>query len=123
MLLERVGDEHEPFLEPDRPGVGDALDDEVAGILNRRQDVGVRAGGGPVEGGRGPAVQGLVGPLVIGEAAEGGERPLLQRQRGPRRANRLACERLVHPLVGPILLRLGRPGCVGAECRAGATTR
>jgi len=26
VLLEGVGDEHKPFLEPDRPGVGDALD-------------------------------------------------------------------------------------------------
>ena len=31
VLLEGVGDEHQPFLEPDRPSVGDALDDEVAG--------------------------------------------------------------------------------------------
>ena len=77
VLLESISDEHEPFFEPDRPGVGDALDDEVAGVFDRRQDLRVRAGRGPVEGGRGPAAQGLVGPLVIVEAAEGGERPLL----------------------------------------------
>ncbi len=35
VLLEGVRDEHEPFLEPDRPGVGDTLDDEVAGVLDR----------------------------------------------------------------------------------------
>ncbi len=95
VLLEGVGDEHKPFLEPDRPGVGDALDDEVAGILDRRQGVGIRARGGPVERGRRPALQGLVGPLVIVEAAEGGERPLLQRQIGPRGTDRFAFERLV----------------------------
>ncbi len=95
VLLEGVGDEHKPFLEPDRPGVGDALDDEVPGIFDRRQGVGIRARGGPVERGRRPALQGLVGPLVIVEAAEGGERPLLQRQIGPRGTDRFAFERLV----------------------------
>jgi len=49
-----------------------------------------------------------VGPLVIVEAAEGGERPLLQRQRGPRGPDRFAFEHLVHPLVGPVLLRVHR---------------
>jgi hypothetical protein len=58
VLLEGVGDEHEPCLEPDRPGVGDALDDEVARVLDRRQEVGIRAWGGPVEGSRGSTAQG-----------------------------------------------------------------
>ena len=38
-LLEGVGDEHEPLLEPDRPRIGDALDEEVAGILDRGFDL------------------------------------------------------------------------------------
>lgn len=33
VLLEGIGDEQEPFAEPDRAGVRDALDDEVAWAL------------------------------------------------------------------------------------------
>jgi len=41
MLLERVGEEEQPLAEADRAGVGDALDDEVPGVLHRRQGAGV----------------------------------------------------------------------------------
>ena len=53
VLLQRVGDEEQFLLEPERPGVRDALHDEMAGILDRGQDSGIGARGGPVEGGRG----------------------------------------------------------------------
>ena len=117
-MLEGVGDKHEPLLEPDRPGVGDALDDEVAGVLDRRQDSGIRTAGESVEGGRRPAVQGLVRPLVIVEVAAGGEGPLPQRQIGARRPDRLAFERLVHPLVRSVLLGLGREGPLVLDAQA-----
>ena len=35
VLLQRVGDEEQAFLEPKRPRVRDALHDEMAGILDR----------------------------------------------------------------------------------------
>ena len=45
VLLERVGDEEQALLEAEGAGVGDALDDEVAGILDRRAGLpGTRAG-------------------------------------------------------------------------------
>ena len=34
VLLERVGDKEQPLFEADGTGVGDALDDEVPGILD-----------------------------------------------------------------------------------------
>lgn len=37
VLLERIGDEEQAFLQADGAGVGDARDDEMAGILDRRQ--------------------------------------------------------------------------------------
>lgn len=37
-LLEGLGNEHKPLPDPDCPGVGDALEDEVAGTLDWRQD-------------------------------------------------------------------------------------
>ena len=39
VLLERVGEEQEPLLQADGAGVGDALDDEVTGILDRLKKV------------------------------------------------------------------------------------
>ena len=108
MLLERVGDEEQAPLEAKGAGIGDALDDEVPGIFDRRQGAGVLAGGGPVERCRRPALQELVGALVVVLAAESIERPLLRGERGPGRPNRLALQRLVHPLVGPVLLGVGR---------------
>lgn len=53
----------------------------------------MRTWGRSVEGGRGSTAQGLVRLLVIVEAAESGERSLLQRQICLRQANRLAFER------------------------------
>lgn len=110
VLLEGVGDEHEPFLEPDRPGVGDPLDDEGAGILDRGQDSGIRAGGGPEESGRRAAAQGLVGSLAIVEATEGGEGPLLERQRGA------GGGRIASPL-SVLDLRSWAPFCCGCAGR------
>jgi hypothetical protein len=41
---QRVRDEQQPRLEPERAGVGDLLDDEVSRVLDRRQRAGVCAG-------------------------------------------------------------------------------
>ena len=76
MLLERVGDEEQAPLEAKGAGIGDALDDEVPGIVDRRQGAGVLARGGPVERGRRPALQELVGALVVVLASESIERPV-----------------------------------------------
>ena len=78
--------------------------DAVVELLQADRVLLARARGGPVEGGRGPAAQGFVRTLRIVEAPEGGERPLLRREIGARRTDRLAFERLVHPLVGAVLL-------------------
>ena len=43
VLLERVGDKQEALPEADGAGVGNALHDEVSGILDGRQDTGVLA--------------------------------------------------------------------------------
>ena len=104
MLFERVGQEEQALLEADGPGIGDPLDDEVSGIFHRRQRAGVRAGRAAIERRRRATAQGLVRPLVIEEAPEGIERPLLGDEIRPGRADRLALERLVHALVRPILV-------------------
>jgi hypothetical protein len=41
VLLERIGDEQESLLQADGAGVGDALNEEMAGILNGRQGTGI----------------------------------------------------------------------------------
>ena len=101
VLLERVGDEQQPLLEADGAGVGHALDDQVPGILDRRQGTGVRARSGAVARRRGLIMQGLVGPLVAVEVAKGIEGPLLGAEGRAGRANGLALQGLVHALVGP----------------------
>ena len=45
---ERVTDEEQPPLEPERAGVRDALHQEMAGILDGRQSRIVRAGRRPI---------------------------------------------------------------------------
>jgi hypothetical protein len=37
VLLQRIGDKEQPLVEPDGPRVRDALDEKMAGILDRRQ--------------------------------------------------------------------------------------
>lgn len=44
MLFERIGDEEQFVFEPEGAGVGHALHDEVARILERRESVGQRRG-------------------------------------------------------------------------------
>src|SRR6266404_4711743 len=100
VLLERIGDEQQPLLQADGARVSDALDEEVPGILDGGHGTRVGAGRGPVERGRRPILERLVGPLVIVEAAEGIEGPLLGDDGGA-----------------------GRGGCAGAECPDAATTR
>lgn len=41
LLLRCIGNEEQLVLQPERAGVGDALHDETAGILHRRQPVGI----------------------------------------------------------------------------------
>jgi hypothetical protein len=48
-----------------------------------------------------------VRPFVIVEMAEGGEGALLGGEARARRATRRCLERLVHPLVGAVLFRVG----------------
>jgi len=48
-----------------------------------------------------------MGALVVVEAAEGVEGPLLGDEGGAGRANCIPFERFVHPLVGAVLLGLG----------------
>ena len=44
MLLERIGQEQQPLLQADGPGVGYPLDEEVPGVLDGRRGAGVCAG-------------------------------------------------------------------------------
>ena len=74
VLLQRVGDEEQPFLEPERPGVRDPFHDEVSGILDARQRPGIRAARRSIaRRGRG-ALEELVWSLMVvlgAEAVEG----------------------------------------------------
>ena len=70
VLLEGVGDEHQPFLEPDRPSVGDALDDEVPRVLEWGEFLGVGPRRRGVAGAWGTAAEVLVRPFVVVEGAE-----------------------------------------------------
>src|SRR2546427_8474270 len=44
MLLQGIGDEQQPVFEAERAGVSDPFDQEVSGILQRGQVLGIRAG-------------------------------------------------------------------------------
>jgi len=44
VLLERIGDEQQALLQADSAGVGDGLDEEMARVLNGRQDAGIGEG-------------------------------------------------------------------------------
>ena len=82
VLLQRVGDEEQALLEPKRPRVRDALDEEMSGILDRRQGAGVEPRRWPIpRRGRG-ALEKLMRPLVVIFDAEAIERALLGRKRG-----------------------------------------
>src|SRR2546425_3120568 len=107
MLLESGRQVQQPSLETNGARVGGALREEVARILERRQPTRVRAGRGPIERAGRPAVEKLMGPLVVVLLAEALEGPLLRRERGAWGANGPALQRLVHALVGAILLRMG----------------
>ncbi len=81
MLLERVGEEEQALLQADGAGVGDALDEEMARVLDGRQGARVDPGRGAVARCRRPVLQRLVGPLIVVEPAEGVEGALLGRER------------------------------------------
>ena len=80
MLLEGIGDEEQFVFEPEGTGVGDALDEEVARILEGRQALGIGPGRRSVAGAGGAAVEILVRPFVVVEGAEVIEGPLLGRE-------------------------------------------
>ena len=81
VLLQRVGNEEQFLLEPERPGVRDALHEEVSGILDGRHRPGVGTRRRPIaRRGRG-ALEELVRPLVVVLGAEAVERALLGRER------------------------------------------
>ena len=107
-MLERLGEEDELALaaEEDGPRRGDPLDEEVAGVLERGQAAGVRARGWPIERRRRAPVERLVRPLLVEEAPERVEGALLGDDVGAWRLERIAFERLVHALMGAVLLRM-----------------
>src|SRR5215813_5967306 len=110
MLFECLGEEDEFALaaEEDRPGVGDAFDDEVARVLDRRQRAGIRPRRRPIERRWRAPVEGVMRPFIVIEPAEGVEGPLLGNDVRARWSERLAFERLVHPLMRAVLLRMRR---------------
>ena len=63
--VQRLGDEEQLVLEPERPGVRDALDEEVARILDGRRRPGIRTARGPIARRGRRAVEELVGPLGV----------------------------------------------------------
>jgi hypothetical protein len=84
MLLQGVGEKEQPLLQANGARVGDTLDEKVAGVFDRRQRARVGPRGGVVQRGRRPIAQARL-----------------------RRPTRLPLERLVHALVGAVLLRVG----------------
>src|SRR5512145_2240912 len=87
--LEGVAQEDQPVFEAERARRGNPLHEEVPGILDRRQDARVPTRGGLI-GRRGcVALKTLVGPLLVVEAAEGGEGAVLGGEGGARGANGL----------------------------------
>jgi hypothetical protein len=70
VLLERVGNEEQALLESERPGVRDALHDEMPGILDRRQCAGVEPRRRPIARRGCGAVEKLMRPLVVVLGAE-----------------------------------------------------
>ena len=99
-------------LEPECPGVRDALHQEVSGIFDGRQGPGVRAGRRPIaRRGRGALkdLKELMRAVVVLLGAEAVERTLLGRQRRSGRPNRLRLERLVRPFMRALLLRRRGP--------------
>ena len=93
-----------PGLEADGAGVGDALDDEVTRILERRQRAGVRAGRRVIQGTRCAAAQELMRALVVVLLSKAVECALLGGERGARGANRAPLQGLMHAFVGTVLL-------------------
>ena len=122
VLFQGVGDEQQTVLKAERAGVGNALHQEVPGIVERGELLGERPSGSPIERRGRTAVEELVGSVLVVLGAEGVEGPLLGRQRATRRPDRAGLQGLVHPLVGPVLLGVQQAECVGAESR-GASTR
>lgn len=107
MFLERVGEKQEPVLEANRPGIRDALHQEVPRILEWRQLRRIGAQGGDVARRRRIAAECGVGAHLVVLPAERGEGALLLREIRRGWARGLRFERAVHPLVRPILLRRG----------------
>ena len=119
VLLDDAGADVDPALLPADAAVSaDAADLEVAGVLQRREPLGIGARGRLVEGGRGLVAEPLVGPLGIELLAEGVEETLLGSGIGGRRPGRLGLEGLVHPLVAAVLLGVGGLDQLGTDAQA-----
>src|SRR6516165_8144185 len=105
-LLEGFGEEEEFAAagEEDGAGTGDAFDREVAGILEGREALGIRARRRLVERRRGPAAEGLMRPLLVEEPPKGLEGPVLGGAVRAGRAGGVVLERLVHAFVRAVLL-------------------
>ena len=77
LLLERVRDEEQALLEPDRPRVRHSLGNVMARVLDRRDVPRVRAGRRLIDRGGRPAPEKLVRTLFVVEDAEPVEGALL----------------------------------------------
>jgi hypothetical protein len=95
MLFERVGDEEQLVFEAERAGVGDALDQEVARILERGKPVGKGPSRRGVAGAGRATTEELVRPFVVGEAPKAIDGALLGGEGDARRAAGTRLEGLV----------------------------
>src|SRR5262245_48944985 len=77
VLLERVGKKEQPLPQAEGAGVGDALDEKVPRVLDRRQRAGVAPRRRPVRRRGRPTAESFVRALFIVKVAEGIEGPLL----------------------------------------------
>jgi len=106
VLLQGVGDEQQALFESKGAGVGNAFNDEMAGVLDRGQLPRIFAIRGSVERCGGFPAERLVGALLVVYPSEAVESSLLGWQVDPWRSGSLCLERPVHALVGTVLLRL-----------------
>ena len=94
VLLQGIGDKQQPVLEAEGAGVGDPLHQEMAGVLERRQVLGIEPGREVVAISGRAAAQIFVRPFVVVFAAESIKGALLGRERAAGRPDRARLERL-----------------------------
>jgi hypothetical protein len=107
MLLEGVGDEQQPVFEAECARVGDALDEKVSWIIQRRELLWERPGRGAVDRSRGTAGEVFMRPFLVEECSERVEGPLLSSERAAWWPDGFGLQGLVHTLVRPVLLGMG----------------